>query len=160
MTVAIGLLPIVEQVAPDRLPDFLGRAVLLRRARGDQTAADEPQLARATAVLAMMVARYDRGLAARLLEPEFDRTGPRQAIFGADYVSPDILTALALVDPRRAVEQVEALPDDPAPGTDHDATKNRTRISVAKVLALHGADRWRSIYQYFLFLWTPDQRYL
>ena len=107
----------------------------------------------------MMVARYDRGLAARLIQPELDRTGARQAAFGADYASPDILTALALFDPRRAVELVEALPDDLA-GTDPDATKNRTRISVAKVLALHGADRWRCIYQDFLYLWTPEQRHL
>jgi protocatechuate 3,4-dioxygenase beta subunit len=157
LTVATGLLPAVEQVAPDRLPEFLGRALLLRRPRGDETAPDEPQLARSTAVLAMMVARYDRGLVARLIEPELDRTGVRQSIFGADYVSPDILTALALLDPKRAVEQVEALPDDPAPGTDPDATKNRSRISVAKMLALHGADRWRYLYQDFFYLWAPDE---
>ena len=34
LTVATGLLPIVEQVAPDRLPDVIGRAVLLRTVPG------------------------------------------------------------------------------------------------------------------------------
>jgi hypothetical protein len=71
-----------------------------------------------------------------------------------------VLSALALIDPHRAVEQVEALPDDPAPGTNPRATKNQARIYVARLLALHDADRWRHVYEYFLYLWTPDQRYL
>ena len=158
--VAAGLLPIVEQVEPDRLAEFLGRTLALRPARGDQTDSDEAGRAGTMAALAMMVARYDRRLAARLLEPELHRIGSRRDSFGMDYVTWRLLAALALIDPRRAVEQVEALPDDPAPGTDPNATKNQARIYVAKLLALHGADRWRLVYEYFLYLWTPDQRYL
>ncbi|HZW31549.1 MAG TPA: hypothetical protein VFF52_12630 [Isosphaeraceae bacterium] len=158
--VAGGLLPIVEQVEPDRLGEFLGRTLALRPARGDQTDPDDAGSAGTTAALAMMIARYDRQLAGRLLEPELRQTATHQAASGMDYVTWRILAALALIDPRRAVEQVEALPDDPGPGTDPTATKNMARIQVAKLLALHGAERWRHAYEYFLNLWTPDQRYL
>jgi hypothetical protein len=150
----------VEQLEPDRLAEFLGRTLALRPARGDQADQDDAGSAETTAVLAMMVARYDRPLAARLLEPELRQTGSHQAASSRDYLTWRILAALALIDPRRAVEQVEALPDDPAPGNDPDATKNSVRIQVAKLLALHGAERWQHVYQYFLHLWMPDQRFL
>ena len=51
MIVAAALLPVVEQVAPDRLAGFLGRAILMRRPRGDQTARDEDAVARTIAML-------------------------------------------------------------------------------------------------------------
>ena len=84
--VAAGLLPIVEQVEPDRLGEFLGRTLALRPARGDQTDSDEAANAGTTASLAMMVARYDRTLATRLLEPELRKSGTRPSSFGMDYV--------------------------------------------------------------------------
>ncbi len=158
--VAAALLPTVERVAPDRLAEFLGRTLALRPSRGDQTDTDEATGAGTTASLAMMVARYDRPLAARLLEPELRKNGSRATPFGMDNVTWRVLSALALIDPRRAVERVEALPEDPAPGTDPYAVKNRSRISVARLLALHDADRWRLIHEQFLYLWTPDQGYL
>jgi hypothetical protein len=108
----------------------------------------------------MMVARYDRRLAARLLEPELRKIGSHQAASGMDTVTWRLLAALALIDPRRAVEQVEALPDDPGTGTDPNATKNMARLSVARLLVLHGAERWRHVCESYLYLWTPDQRLL
>jgi hypothetical protein len=77
----------------------------------------------------------------------------------ADYLK-FLRTKPALIDPRRAVERVEALPEDPAPGTDPYATKNQARIYVARLMALQDADRWRLVYEQFLYLWTPDQGYL
>jgi hypothetical protein len=158
--VAAALLPIVERVEPDRLAEFLGRTLALRPARGDQTDSDESVRAGTMASLSMMVARYDRRLAARLLEPELPKDRSRATSFGVDHVTWRILSALALIDPKRAVEQVEALPDDPAPGTDPNATKNQSRIYVARLLALSDADRWRLVYEEFIYLWTPEQRYL
>jgi hypothetical protein len=139
--VAGSLLPVVEQVEPERLAEFLGRAILMRRDRGDQTDSGEYGLTRTTTLLAMLVARYDRGVAARILQPELDRIGSNHGYFGADYLTPNTLAALALIDPARAVAMVEALPDDPAPATDPEATKSQARQSVARVLALHGDDR-------------------
>ncbi len=158
--VGAGLLPIVEQIEPDRMADFLARTLALRPAQGDPTGREGNAIASSTAALAMMIARYDRALAAGLLEPELQKTGSHATTFGTDYVTWRVLSALAVIDPKRAVAQVEALPEDPAPGTDPNTTKNQARIYVAKTLAFHGADRWRYIYQYFLYLWTPDHRYL
>ncbi len=154
------MLPIVEQIEPDRLAEFLARTLALRPAQGDPTGHEGNATASSTAALAMMIARYDRALAARLLEPELRNTGSHVMSFGSDDTAFRVLAALAVIDPKRAVEQVEALPDDPAPGTEPWATKNRVRVSVARVLAFHGADRWRYFYEEFLYLWTPDHRFL
>jgi hypothetical protein len=66
--IAAGLLPIVEQIAPDRLSEFLARTLALRSPRGETS--DEDRTARETAALAIMIARYDRSLAARILQPD------------------------------------------------------------------------------------------
>ncbi len=159
LVVAAGLLPIVEQVQPERLAEYLGRTLTLRPATGDQTDPGEVAAVRSKAVLAMIVARYDRQLAARLLQPELGEIGTHSIRFGmSDFATTNVLSALALIDPQQAVDRVEALPPDPGAGTDPNTTQNRARLEVAKILALHGADRWRHLYENFLNLWTPDQR--
>ena len=125
-----------------------------------ETDRSESGLTGTTASLAMMVARYDRQLAARLLEPALKMTGTYQALLGSDYVTWPVLAALALIDPRRAGELVEVLADDPGSGTEPTTTKNQARTEIAKLLSFHGAERWRYVYESFLYLWTPDQRSL
>ena len=81
---------------------------------------------RGKALLAMMVARYDRQLAARLLEPELREIGTHSIRAGlSDFATTNVLSALALIDPQQAVERVLALPDDPGAGTDTRTTKNQ-----------------------------------
>ncbi len=156
--IASGLLPIVEEVAPERLPDFLARTLSLREPWLD--AGNGLSRTEEIAKLAMLVARYDRDLAARLLRPQVEHLGTLRGIAVRDYISFRILAALAMIDPRQAVELTEKLPDDPAPGLDDDLPKNTARIHVARLLAAHGKERWKYIYEYFLSLWTPEQRYL
>ncbi len=159
LVVAAGLLPIVEQVEPEQLAEYLGRTLALRPATGDQTDPGEVAAVRSTAMLAMMVARYDRQLAARLLEPELREIGAHSIRAGmSDFATTNVLSALALIDPQQAIERIEALPPDPGAGTNPNTTQNRARLGVATILALHGADRWRHLYENFLNLWTPDQR--
>ena len=157
---ATALLPAVESVDPGRMTHFIGRALLMRRPRGDQAGLGENAVAHTAARLAMMTARYDRALAAHILGPELTRLGSHKASFGRDYITPDILAALALIDPRRAVAMVEALPEDPAPGTDPVATKGLAGRQIARVLAQHGDARWRMIVEQFLYLWSPGQKVL
>ncbi len=156
--VAGALLPDVERVAPDRLAEFLARTVLMRRARGDQVDADEDRMARTITVLAMLVARYDRGLAARVLQPVLEKAGSLEGNFGLDLSTPDALAALALIDPRRAAAMVEALPDGPAADDEDGSLKDQARQLVAKLLALHGIERWKMINQQSFGLWIPDLR--
>jgi protocatechuate 3,4-dioxygenase beta subunit len=158
--VGATLLPIVEQIEPDRLAECVAHTLALRPTQGDATAREGNATAWGTAALAMVLARYDRKLAARLLEPHVQKIGSHMLAFGTDNTTFRVLSALAVIDPKRAVERVEALPDDPAPGTDPEAAKNASRIAVAKILAAHGAERWRFVYENFLYLWTPDRRSL
>ena len=156
--IAGGLLPIVEEVVPQRLPEFLARTLSLRERWLDTGngvyQADE------IAALEMMIARYDRDLAARLLRPQIEQLGALRSLTTQDFISFRVLAALAMIDPRQAVERIEKLPDDPAPGLEADSPKNAARIHVARLLAAHGKERRRYIYEYFLYLWTPEQRYL
>ena len=83
---------------------------------------------------------------ARLLEPELREVGNHPTRSGrGDSATANVLSALALIDPQQAVERVLALPDDTGAGTDPFTRKNWARIEVAKVLAVHGADRWRLV---------------
>ena len=103
-----------------------------------------------------MIATWRR----RLLRPQIEQLGTLRSLATQDYISFRVLAALAMIDPRQAVERVEKLPDDPAPGLEENSPKNSARIHVARLLAAHGKERWKYIYEYFLYLWTPGQRYL
>ena len=63
-----------------------------------------------------------------------------------------------MIDPRKAVELIEALPESPSTAINGFApTKNDILIEAARLLSLHGDDRWRHVYEHYLLLWTPDQ---
>ena len=91
--------------------------------------------------------------------PELREAGNHPTRSGrGDLATANVLAALALIDPQQAVERVLALPDDTGARTDPMTTKNWARIQVAKVLAVHGADRWRHVCARLLSLGTPDQK--
>jgi hypothetical protein len=156
--VAAGLLPIVEEVAPERLVECLARTLSLREPWMEGR--DLAENAQQTACLVMVLAQYDRELATRLLRPEVDRLGQLRTLHMRDFISWRVLAALALVDPREAVERIEKLPDDKVPGIDTNSAKQWAITETAKLLAQHGKDRWKQIFERFLYLWMPGQRYL
>jgi 5-hydroxyisourate hydrolase-like protein (transthyretin family) len=155
--VAGGLLPIVERADPGRLPEFLARALVLRPSRKERPG--ESWIPEHAAPLAMMVARYDRELAARVLEPSLEELGQlRLSYGGADQKTGRILCAEILIEPRAAVERIEALPDSFKTSLNGFAPgKNEIVMDAARLLSLHGEERWRHVYQEYLLLWTPDQ---
>jgi hypothetical protein len=59
-----------------------------------------------------------------------------------------------VIDPKWAVEMVEALPDDP--DLKLQSPKNSARIAIATVLGRAGDRRFRKLQQSFLYLWVPD----
>ena len=158
MVVAAALLPIVEQVEPDRLAGFLGRTLMRRPAATRPLATSTRWPGPPPAGDAGRAVRSRPGRA----DPpaELDNVGAHGGASAWTLVTPNALAALALIDPRRAVAMVEALPDDPAIGRHQRRHQVPARHSLAKLLALHGDDRWRLVYQQLLYLWTPDQRYL
>ena len=102
------ILPVVERVAPERLAEVFWRAVALHlRIKTDR----ETGLIRSNIGFeCMLLARYDRQVAAALFEPVDSylrslaaRTGPR------DEFDPSPITAEGCIDPRSAVSLLESL---------------------------------------------------
>jgi hypothetical protein len=139
------------------LPEYLARAVALRPQQNEgKNLSFIPEQG---APLAMMVARYDRKLAAQVIQPDLENLGRLSLSFGgADLKTNPVLCAVTLTDPRKAVELIEALPESPSTAINGFApTKNDIVIEAARMLSLHGADRWRHVYERYVHLWTPDQ---
>ncbi len=107
-----GCLPLVEQLMPERVAEYLWLALACRAPRGDEP--DLEQL-RVLANLAGIVARYDRAAAAQIAGPVFDQVPvPSRAAFPANkWVGfEQVFQGLACLDPRRASNLVGRLPED------------------------------------------------
>jgi hypothetical protein len=151
-TVAAGLLPTVERVDPGRLSEFLWRTVALRPPRADDEREEVGRLS-SDAATAMLVSRYDREAARALIEPALARI-PGLVAGGAGYLPDVLLSAPAVVDPRRAASLVDGLPDQPDPRRGGEA-RSRARRLVARMLATHGDERERRVIE-SLGLWVVD----
>jgi len=145
---APSLLPLAERIAPERLEEYLWRAIALRAPRYEpdsRPGPDTPALI-ADGGLAYYVARYDPDLARDLLEPlvAFLRSQVNRVDSSTRDWAP-VYAALAEVDPAWAEELArEVLP------------ANAAGI-MAEVLAREGEDRVRHVEKRYLGLWTPDQ---
>ncbi|WP_165226505.1 carboxypeptidase regulatory-like domain-containing protein [Aquisphaera insulae] len=156
--VAVALLPIVERVAPDRVGEFLARALALRDCqRADKWLAGEEG---STAQLAMIISAYDRELAARILRPALDRLPRLRSLGQQDYGSWRVLAALATIDPKDAAARIMALPDDRSLGMTSNTPRQYAISYTAQYLAKTGKARWSFLIENFLYLYSPDQRYL
>ncbi len=145
-TVAAGLLPVVEQVAPTLLTEYFWKAAGLAE---PPPTADRGWVARRSA-LALFLARYDRAAASVVLAPALastlDPVGPAVALAAR-------LRAEAAIDPARAVGRFEALPDDPDPDPSR-SPKEQARLALAGFLAADPIGRWDAMTRQVLKLWT------
>lgn len=136
-TVAAAMLPVAERIDPALVPEFFWRAVSFRgpsRPRQDFVARPE-------AVLAMLLARYDREVAMMVLDPLLHREPDPQ-----DRIVSDVAQALAAIDPARAVAFVEALPEDPGVGMNPMKFVNyNARLDLATFFADPPARRWERL---------------
>jgi hypothetical protein len=142
-----GCLPLVERLVPDRREECLALAIASRPAR-----LDEPDVAdlRSRALLAALVARYDPPAAEVIARPVFEdvpalAVPPRHNQTHGSLET--IFAALAGVDPRRAADLVEQLPEDHeytdirfkgSPGSQPwwIDLKTKGRIAVGRMLGL------------------------
>jgi RNA polymerase sigma factor (sigma-70 family) len=148
--VAGNLLDVAERIDSNIVDEYLDRALTLRppvlwenNPSGDAAYIDVQ--------LAMMLARYDRSLARSLVEPIASGKGsapPERLAVGVLYA------AAAAIDPKWAVELVEALPNDSDLET--RSSKNAARLAVANVLGRTGQRRIRHLQHSYLYLWIPD----
>ena len=129
------LLPLAERIDPQFARECLWRAVALRQARAAERLDDEAE--RADLYLIGMLARYDRRLAAALLEPlqarfdEFVAAESRQAVYA-------VVVAAAAIDPRQAAKLLDRLP----PATEAGALQMSNMARVMLVRTLADRDRW------------------
>jgi hypothetical protein len=133
-------LPIVERVAPERLADVFWRAADLCT-RFDLDHEDQfPQSA--IGFECMLMARYDRRATAILFAPmdAYLRSIVAEKRRGAAFTA-CLFLAEACLDPRAAVELVEALP--PARSLSRAEPTNEARLAVFEALGHPPDQRWR-----------------
>jgi hypothetical protein len=137
---AAALLPIVERIAPERLPEVFWRAVALHpRIKTDRE--DQLQRSRDIGFECMLLARYDRQVAAALFEPMDSylrslaaRTGPR------DDFDLRVITAKGCIDPRAAVALLESV--SPPRDSRRSDPARRARLRLAEMLGAPPEYRW------------------
>lgn len=155
-TAAAGLLPIVEQVDPRLVHEALGRTLALRPPLRGHDARDAVA-ALSDAQVAAAVARYDHVAARAVLDAcTVELMTQIHGATGSDasfYIGL-LFDAAAFVDPDRAVELLDRLPE-PADLSVRQA-KNDARLLVARVLADTGEARWGFIESRLLHVWTVD----
>ncbi len=146
---AAALIPCCEQVAPDRISEYIWRAVALRPPRSGGL--QDFSHARACKSLGIALSFYDRSLARLVLAPVADRPFAGRANWASGPEVGSTLEALAFIDPKRAVSLAESLPMN----FHSDRPDGNPRQRVAEVLATHGEARWR---RYFCAgaRWLPD----
>jgi hypothetical protein len=150
VAIAGALLPVAERIDSKLVDEYLWRSIAMRQPAPWQERPDG-QAAEADVELAMMVARYDRLMARSLVEP----LGPGKGLAFARFSNRgEFFVAAAVIDPKWAVELVEALTDDP--DLKPNETKNGARLAVAEILGRTARQRWRKLQHNFLFLWIPD----
>jgi hypothetical protein len=107
-TLAGSLLPEVERLSPQLLPEFLWETLALRNP-GEAATIHDQQL-QADLTLGLVLARYDREIARTLVEP-WSRDVNIDAMNGGIY---NLIAAMAVIDPAWTVATIERLPNSQA----------------------------------------------
>ena len=143
--VAAALLPVAERIDPKLVPELFWRAVSFHAHRPVAEA-------RSDAVLALLLARYDRPVALAFFEPL-----AAHALTSTDTDLAPLVASAAILDPPLAVKMVEALPE--APDLTYHHPKNEARLALADALARGAPACWDHATARFLHLWiagAPD----
>jgi hypothetical protein len=158
---AAALSPVAEAGGPECLERAFWRAPALRPPRpardsppGEVNCVNPEVFKPVVALLAMMLARYDRTTARVVLGPAAARLRSLIEAEGGGQDSP-VLAAAAVIDRDWAVALIDALPDDP-PGA-AARHKDVAYRSVDDVLAHGGPKLWVCLLHYYPYL-EPDSR--
>jgi len=139
------LLPLVERLEPDRLEERLWLTAACRASLAEQPDMDA---VRARVILAMLVSRYDRAMAAVISAAALERLPELLTDqSGVYFTNATPIPALAAYDPRAVVALIKALPDsarkvpdqkDPWHTSSIDA---QLRLAAAEILGLPVEER-------------------
>ena len=138
--VAASLLPVAERIDPKLVPELFWRAVSFHAPRpGNEVRSD--------ALLALLLARYDRTVARSFFKPAAER-----ALASPEADLATLFAASAILDPALALRLVDALPD--APDLTFHHPKNEARLNLAAALARGTPACWDDATSRFLNLWV------
>jgi hypothetical protein len=133
------VLPLVEQIDPALVPEYLYRIVSSRPSIGNPRSVNESSSALLTALLAW----YDREAATALFEPVrvwMDHAGDQELANSAVEFQ-----AWSILDPRAAVARLEQVPI----AYRRDASAASTWQQVAEMLGLPHEARWHTFWDDF-----------
>jgi Carboxypeptidase regulatory-like domain len=103
------VLPLVEWLAPDRLDERLWLTLACRASLVERP---DMNAVHARMILAMLVSRYDRAMAAVVIAPALERLPELLAdSSGFNFNNTTTIKALAVYDPRAVVALIKALPE-------------------------------------------------
>jgi hypothetical protein len=142
------LLPLVEQIDPALVPEYFWRVVAMRPSIGNPRSVDHSS----AALLTLLLAWYDREVAAALFEPVrvwMEHADDRGSLLTG-------FEAWSIVDPRAAVARLERMPI----GRNFELDADRARATVAETLALSHEARWRSIWYGYTEMYSIYDRYM
>ncbi len=133
------ILPVVEQIAPDRLGEVFWRAVALH----PRIDIDRDDLLRSSyiGIECMLLARYDRQVAAVLFErmDSYLRSLLTRKSDRGEF-TPSTIAGKACLDPQAAVALLEALPEPRGPFI----VPYAARVGLAEALGQPAEGRWKS----------------
>lgn len=135
-------MPMVESIDPALVPELFWRAV------ANLAVADDPRAESGRDDVlgqALLLARYDRQVAAALYKPAVRASAARGA--DAGQMTPTEIMLLAMLDPQRAVATVEAMPE-PAK-VDAGEGANWSRIILSEQLGRDDEHYWSRIWQIY-----------
>ncbi len=137
---AAMILPVVERIAPERIAEVFWRAVALHRRIGSDRS--EPLMRSNIGYECILLARYDRQVAAAVFEPANLYLRSLGALTTpANQFDPSLFMAMGCIDPRSAVAVLESL-TSPRDSRRADLTL-RARRMLAEVLGSPREDRWK-----------------
>ena len=154
-TAGVGLLPIIEQVDSRLVPEFLSRRLRgppIPGATGNDGIYDI-----ATAIMATMIARYDRSASRQILDGfawASNQSSHRSRRLGFDVPWRRVLRGGSRCRPARAAAMIDELPE--SAGLSTRELKNSARMAVARILCRTGDDRWRHVERNLVHLWPID----
>lgn len=142
--IAAWLLPVAEKVDPDLCGELFWRSLALRLPRPRRNRLND-QVERTDIQLAMLLARYDRGIARALLEDPGH-------VLTAGWMGSSRFAAALHIDPRWAKSLLDTLADAPSSNQLDDSL----RSNLLYDLALPLSDRWSGPND--LGFWEPSVR--
>lgn len=144
-----ALLPLVERIDPDHLEERLWLAAAHREVLHQYAFLGQLQV---SVVLAALVARYDRPMAAAIIAPALDRM-PELLVNGYNvvYYQSTVFKAVAVYDPRAIAVMVRGLPASarrrppPQNGWQGASIDAMLRLAAAEALGLSFDEQYRKI---------------